>query len=312
MKDKRWKVFIPWSFFFVSIPIILLFSRLVVNLIRPIITSLLLVYVRIRIINTIFLQKKLKIYTTLKVFWIAIVIVGSLFAYNYLLWALGQNDLILTNIINTKTLSFFVAYCTLTVVIVTIFLKNRYRRILQILLIWSLFFAAIAYGGLLTGINVLLLYYIVSAYAEEYMKYSAGNNLFLANKETNDRNLIIFCIMIGLGFSAVENILYIINNIITNNNVHIVSMLVGRGLISTLIHIVATSLIAFIMIKSKRKDSIIVPAILWIIWGFGLHSIYNISLQYHLTYITIPLIIMCFFMMTYLTFQTDLMYKPKP
>jgi len=30
----------------------------------------------------------------------------------------------------------------------------------------------------LLGIDVLILYYLVSAYAEEYLKYSSGNNLF--------------------------------------------------------------------------------------------------------------------------------------
>gem|GEM_PF-4701066 len=55
------------------------------KLIRPIITSILLIYVRIRIINTIFSQKKIKIGITLKVFGLAIIIVGSLFAYKYLL-----------------------------------------------------------------------------------------------------------------------------------------------------------------------------------------------------------------------------------
>jgi len=280
-----------------------------VKLIRPIITSILLIYVRIRIINTIFSQKKIKIWITLKVFGLAIVIVGSLFAYKYLLWFFGQENFALTNVINTKSLLMFVGYCTLFVAIVTIFFRNRYKRILQILLIWSLFFIALAYGGFLTGINVLLLYYLVSAYAEEYMKYSTGNNLFLANKETNESNLIFFCILIGLWFSAVENILYVVNTIINNESVNIINLLVGRGLVSTLIHIVSTSLIAFIMIKSKKINNILIWTLLGFIGWFWLHSIYNISLQYNWNYVTIPLIVLCFFLMTYLTFQSDIIYK---
>ena len=279
------------------------------NIVRPIITSILLVYVRIRIINTIFSQKKIKIWITLKVFGLAIIIVGSLFVYTYLLSFFGQQNLSLNNIIDTKNLLLFVAYCTIFVILVTIFFRNRYKRIAQILLIWSIFFVALAYGGFLAGINTLMLYYLVSAYAEEYMKYSAGNNIFLANKEPNESNLIFFCILIGLWFSAVENILYIVNNILNNESVNIMNILIGRGLVSTLIHIVSTSLIAFIMIKSKKTNSIILPVILGIIWGFWLHSIYNISLQYSLSYITIPMIILAFFLMTYLTFQSDIIYK---
>lgn len=246
---------------------------------------------------------------TLKVFGLGIIIVWSLFAYKYLLGVFWQENLSLTNIINTKSLLMFVGYCTLFVAIVTVFFRNRYKRILQILLIWSLFFIALAYGGFLTGINVLLLYYLVSAYAEEYLKYSTGNNLFLANKETNESNLIFFCILIGLWFSAIENILYVVNTIINNESVNIINLLVGRGLVSTLIHIVSTSLIAFIMIKSKRANNVMLWALLGIIGWFWLHSIYNISLQYSLSYVTIPLIILAFFLMTYLTFQSDIIYK---
>jgi RsiW-degrading membrane proteinase PrsW (M82 family) len=280
-----------------------------VNIVRPILTSILVVYVRIRIINTIFSQKKIKIWITLKVFGLAIIIVGSLFTYTYLLWYIGQRELALTNIINTKSLLFFVAYCTIFVVLVTMIFRNRYKRIAQILLIWSLFFIALAYGGFLAGINTLLLYYLVSAYAEEYMKYSAGNNIFLANKEPNESNLIFFCILVWLWFSTVENILYIVNNVINNENINIMGILIGRGLVSTLIHIVSTSLIAFIVIKTKRTNSIILPIILGIIGGVWLHSIYNISLQYSLSYITIPMVILAFFLMTYLTFQSDIIYK---
>ncbi len=203
----------------------------------------------------------------------------------------------------------FVGYCTIFVVLVTIFFRNRYKRIAQILLIWSIFFVALAYGGFLAWINTLILYYLVSAYAEEYMKYSAGNNMFLANKEPNESNLIFFCILVGLWFSAVENILYIGNNLLNHQSVNIVNLLIGRGLVSTLIHIVSTSLIAFIMIKTKKTNTIIIPVILGIIWGFWLHSIYNISLQYSLSYITIPMVILAFFLMTYLTFQSDIIYR---
>ena len=72
---------------------------------------------------------------TLKVFGLGIIIVGSLFAYKYLLGIFGQEGLALTNIINSESLLIFVGYCTLFVAIMTIFFRNRYKRIAQILLI---------------------------------------------------------------------------------------------------------------------------------------------------------------------------------
>lgn len=280
------------------------------NLIRPIITSILLLYVRIRIINTIFSQKKIRIWITIKIFGLAIAIVWSIFAYTYILWFFWKENLAITNAITTKSLWIFILYCTAFVILITLIFKNRYKSIGQTVFIWSLFFIGLAYGGFISGINVLLLYYLVSAYAEEYMKYTAGNNMFLNDKEDqNPSNLIFFCILVWLWFSAVENIVYIINSLINNQNINIFNLVIGRGLVSTLIHIVSTSVIAFIVIKTKKTNNIIIPIILGIIGGFWLHSAYNISLQYNLSFITIPIIILAFFLMTYLTFQSDIIYR---
>lgn len=279
------------------------------KLIGPIITSILLIYVRIWIINTIFSQQKIKIHITIKIFGLSFILVWLLFAYKYVLWMLWQENLTLTNNINTKSIILFISYIIIFATTITIFFKNRYKTIIQILFIWSLFFITIAYGGLLIWINTILLYYIIAAYAEEYIKYSTGNNVFLANKETNQSNLIFFCVLIWLWFSTVENIFYMIHNIVNNENTNIVHLLMGRGLVSTLIHIVSTSAIALIMIKTKNNNNIIIAIILGIIVGVWIHSIYNISLQYNLSYITIPLIIGILFLMSYITFQSDIIYK---
>lgn len=340
------------------------------NLVRPIITSILLLYVRIWIINTIFSQQKIKINLTLKVFGLAILIVGSLFGYKYLLEIFWQEALAITNTITTKSVLLFVVYCTAFVAIITIIFflrhkrnmkhsksfyniektptpldtsnlneiqkleisqavryKNRYKNILHTLLIWSLFFIAIAYWSFFVWINVIIIYYLVSAYAEEYLKYSTGTNLFLASKEKNTSNLIFFCILVGLWFSAVENIFYIINNVLNQESVNIIHLLIGRGLVSTLIHIVSTGLIAFIIVKKdkkphtleqisttfpltkKRTNHNIIRITVGILGWFWLHSAYNISLQYNLSYVTIPIIILAFFLLTYLTFQSDIIYS---
>jgi hypothetical protein len=102
-----------------------------------------------------------------------------------------------------------------------------------------------------------------------------------------------------------------VNNVLNNESANIINMIIGRGLVSTLIHIVSTSLIAFITIKTKRTNNIILPVILGIIGWFWLHSAYNISLEYS-RYVTIPMIILAFFLMTYLTFQSDILYKKQP
>gem|GEM_PF-7114347 len=80
---------------------------------------------------------------------------------------------------------------------------------LQTVFLGAIFFIAIGYGGYLLGIDVLILYYLVSAYAEEYLKYTSGNNVFFKEEGHSARDLIFFCILIGLGFSMAENLLYL-------------------------------------------------------------------------------------------------------
>ncbi|MEI8091068.1 MAG: PrsW family glutamic-type intramembrane protease [bacterium] len=78
------------------------------------------------------------------------------------------------------------------------------------------------------GVSSLLIFFLISAYAEEYLKYNAGNNLLYEEKRINTTDLILFCILIALGFSLIENILYVVVNLLQHNQVNILQMLVGR------------------------------------------------------------------------------------
>jgi RsiW-degrading membrane proteinase PrsW (M82 family) len=103
---------------------------------------------------------------------------------------------------------------------------------------------------------------LVSAYAEEYLKYNAGNNLLYEEKRINQTDLILFCILIALGFSLIENLLYIVINLVNHTNTNVLQMLIGRGLISSLIHVVATGLIAFTTISFRKRHNIIIPTVI--------------------------------------------------
>lgn len=236
-------------------------------------------------------------------------LVGSLFFYKFLLGSVGQVQLYFMDKPDRISLGLFVSYCLAFVLFLTLFTRWRYTKVLQTVFLGALFFVAISYGGYLLGIDTLILYFIVAAYAEEYLKYSSGNNLFFKEEWHNLRDLIFFCILIGLGFSMVENLLYLSYSFINHEQVSLVNMTLGRGLISTLLHIVSTSTIAFLAVKIQKKRSFATALIGWIIWWVGIHSLYNISLQYHLSYITIPIIILCFFILSYLLYQSDMLYE---
>ena len=238
------------------------------QIILPIIASLIIIYIRIWILNTIFSEKKIKRAISFKILFTGIFLVGILFAYTYLAtWFPSLAPFLLSSVppFLPQSAVFFVIYCSIFVIILTLIFKNRYNKILQTILIGAIFFLAISYGGYLLGVSSLLIFFLVSAYAEEYLKYNAGNNLLYEEKRINTTDLILFCILIALGFSLIENLLYIVVNILNHNDINILQMLVGRGIISSLIHVVATGLIAFITISFKKRHNIIIPTIIGIL-----------------------------------------------
>ncbi len=52
-----------------------------------------------------------------------------------------------------------------------------------------------------------------------------------------------------------ENLLYLGYTFINHEQVSLVNMTLGRGLVSTLLHIVSTGLIAFLAVKIQKKRS---------------------------------------------------------
>jgi len=183
----------------------------------------------------------------------------------------------------------------------------------------------IGIGGSIMWINLLFMYYIISSYAEEILKFSVWQNVFL-EKQSIDKNLstskstkkltlkkidlIFFAIVAWLGFSVIENVFYLVVSYFSKwGNV---LMNVWRSIFATLLHVVATGLVAFFIAKkhdNKGKD--LLKYFVWILAGFALHGIYNLSLFYNIKIITIIILISCYFILSYLLFNSDLIYQKK-
>jgi hypothetical protein len=283
------------------------------NIVWSILSCIFILYVWIWIINTVFSDKKIQLRLSIKIAIIGVVLVGWLFAYKYILQSLGYPNLYFVDNLDAKTVMLFVGYCTAISLLISLFLKNRSKKIFSLLIVSSLFFIAIARWGYLLGMNVLLIYYIVSAYSEEYLKYNGSNNIFLTENEymNNTKNLLFFCVLTWLGFSVVENVLYLVTLILKQQEINIVWFILGRWLLSSLVHVVATGLIWFITTSLLNKKNWIIITVLWILGWFAVHSIYNISLQYQLTGITIALAILLFFGLSFFLFKSDILYQPK-
>lgn len=279
------------------------------QIIGIIISSLIIFYIWTRFLSSVFgpraLQKKLLI----NILIMGILIVGILFAYTY---ATSKFVFWPWSIIEHFSLENglrFIGYCIFWTGLIFLLFRKRTLKILKIIGIGAFLFLWIHIWGFFLWLQSMLLYYILSAYAEEYMKYSGSNIIFIDHSNIKS-SLIFFCILMGLGFSLIENIIYLTTIIIEYQNIDLVWLLLWRWLISALVHVTATSTIWFLALKFSGKLSLVSTTMIGIISGVALHSLYNLSLSWNLWYISLPLIIVLFFLMTYFLFQSDILYIP--
>ena len=277
--------------------------------------TILAIYMRIRIINNSFKNKKYKFKTVFLIFLISAIIVIFLYFYKDILEKIGLWNLSLPEHITAKTIFSFIFYCVSFLILISLFLWNiKKKSSINFIVIALLLFIWIWVGWVLVGINTMIIYYLVSCYAEEILKFSTWENVLQTyeKKESvetkNFWNLIFFAILSGLWFSAVENILYLIV-LVAWWDVSIFTLL-SRSIFTTLLHIVATGLIAFFSIKNdKNKLKYWLRCLIWILAWFWLHALYNLSLYYGYKIFTILILIICYFMLTYLLVNSDMIYS---
>ena len=277
--------------------------------------TILAIYIWIWIINNSFKNKKYKFKTVFLIFLISAITVVFLYFYKDILEKIGLWNLSLSENITAKTVFSFIFYCVSFLVLIALFLWNiKKKSSINFIVVALLLFIWIWVGWVLVGINTMIIYYLVSCYAEEILKFSTWENVLQTYEKKelleakNFWNLIFFAILSGLWFSAVENILYLI--VLAAGLDASIFLLLSRSIFTTLLHIVATGLIAFFVIKKdKNKLKYRLKCLIWILAWFLLHSLYNLSLNYNYKTLTILIIIVCYFILTYLLINSDLIYK---
>lgn len=279
------------------------------SILRTILASIVILYVWIWLINTAFGKHALKIQYIWKILLIWFLLVWGLFSYKYLVS--HSDSYQVYNILQQLSFSSFLVfgwYSAAILIVILFIFRKRAIFILEILFGGIIFFLMVSFWWLLLWINSLILYYIITAYVEEYLKYTSSTTL-LKNWTDDLKNGIFFCVLLGLWFSLVENIFYLISLAGWQENP--LGLIVGRWLISALLHVVATTTIwtLYYALRQKilRPIALLISIIGWVI----LHGTYNIGLEYQLSVVTIPLVIFLFFLLSFFLFKSDLLYVKK-
>ena len=285
-----------------------------------------IVYVRIWIINNAFKNQKFKWQLSFSIFVLSFFMVIFLYFYKDILTFFNLSEYYLLKNNTLKSIWSFVIYCLSFIILLTTSFGNiKKKSTFKFISIAVLLFLWIGVWWSIMWINMLVMYYLVSSYAEEILKFSISQNVFLEKKEVDScvnvsildkknnlkkSDLIFFAIIAWLGFSVIENIFYLVVLYFADWKGFLMSM--WRSIFTTLLHIVATWLIAFFVIKkSENQKNNRWKYLLWILCGFGLHGIYNLSLFYNIKIVTIVILIVCYFILSYLLFNSDLIYQKK-
>ena len=288
------------------------------KVIWSVIACILLWYFWIWLIQHIFSKQQRKI--SRKLFLTSFLLVWSLFAFNFIIEAIFPD----LKAIHNEKLSFvwwslFLLYCGLIFIFLILLSRNLKKKQIRFLfLVRIILFAVVGFFGLTVWISATVLYYLILAYSEELLKIWATENE-VSKTDFYSSDLLFFSIFIALGFSIIENLFYLGNEIFSSNPEWIWGMVFGRWIFTSLLHFIATGLIALLMYKLYQQQylkdlniwqkvwRIAVAILIWVL----IHRWYNLSVQHMNLFIYIILVFGGYFLLTYLLFLSDSLYLQK-
>ena len=280
---------------------------------------ILLWYFWIWLIQHIFSKQQRKI--SRKLFGTSFFLVWSLLAFNFIIRAIfpGLEAIQQDGTLSLSRWGYFLLYCGLIFLFLILLNWNwKKKQIRFLFLIWMILFAVVGFFGIKTWISATVIYYLVLAYSEEFLKIWATENE-VTKTEFYSSDLLFFSIFIALGFSIIENLFYLWSEIISADQEWIWGLVFGRWIFTSLLHFIATGLIALVLYRLYQQQSmknlnirqkiwrIVVAILVWVL----IHRWYNLSVQHMNIFIYIILVFGGYFLLTYILFLSDSLYKNK-
>lgn len=288
------------------------------KIIWAIITCILLWYFWIWLIQHIFSKQQKKF--SRKFFWTSFLLVWSLLAFNFIINAVFPGlSAIQDWAMSRWWWGLFLLYCGLIFVFLILLTKNlQNKQIWFLFLVRMIMFAVVWFFGISVWISATVLYYFILAYSEELLKIWATENE-VSKVWFYSSNLLFFSIFIALWFSIIENLFYVWSEIFSSSDQWIRWLVFWRWIFTSLLHFIATGLIALLLYKlyqqphlenlrvRQKTSRIAIALLIWVL----IHRWYNLSVEHMNLLIYIILVFGWYFMLTYLLFLTDSLYKEK-
>lgn len=173
------------------------------QIVAAIVVCILLGYFWIWLVQHLFLKEQ-KIFSR-KMLATSIFLVVALYCFSYMMQYFFPQIATLS----LPWFGYFLLYVALIFLFLILFAFNyKTKQVWFLFVVWLLLFAVVGFFGFKIGLQSVVLFYLVSAYAEEFLKIGATENITVKT-DFYSSDLLFFSIFIGLGFSIVENLLYI-------------------------------------------------------------------------------------------------------
>ena len=216
------------------------------------------------------------------VFW-GFLLVFLLFMYEKLLVFLGLDlaQFSLKEEINFRSLGVFLVYLLLALLLILFLTRTGKKKEIWIQLLLGFFtLIGLVIGGKILGAASLAAYYMLTSSSEELLKFSLGNSKTRSLSVSGVSSLLLFSLLIAFSFSLVENFLAFGIQLLQKGGLE-TGILFGRGLVSSLVHVVATGSIALVIMNFPR-GSLFLKYFIALLLGFALHTVFNLSLAFGL------------------------------
>ncbi len=280
----------------------------IISLLWSFIGVILLWYFWIRLVQHLFLQNKKQF--SIKMWITSIILVGSLYGFDMLLTHLG-----ITIESWISRIGSFILYVSLLFLFLMFWNQQQKNRKIRFLAsIRIILLAIVGMLGIQYGIQWVALL-LIGAYIEEFLKIiSTETQIKKADFFSSD--ILTFSVLIALGFSIVENILYTGTNFFFGEGGSM-GLVVGRWIFASGLHFLATGIIALLLFKLYQNvkaselsvGAKLIRIVIGMLAGVMLHFCYNFCISQGRLRIYGIVVIGGFFLLSYLLFLSDRLYQ---
>ncbi len=244
-------------------------------------------------------QKKWLAFILVVIMWL--ISACSILAYPMILKYIGSTTFSIASL-SRQTITFLICYVGAIWLILTVFWKklSAHHKLIVRSIMFLTLAAAIAVGTVSLPVWAAL-YFLCAAGSEEFLKFSVGQTFF-SQYQISPKDLILFTILSAIGFSIIENIVYLINN-------PSIGLAISRSISTIIMHVIFTWVIAYIITTRGQKN--LWRYIIAFLSGMALHRGYNTLISHNNPLITIIMVILWYFVVSYFLYKSDRLYLVK-